>query len=180
MENVAYSREDKLTGREKLPVWREGPMASERSRRQKAERSLAKKYNTVAETLPTPTLTSTLEPPMSTCWRYALTLARDLAYIWPRCPHQYYLCATSSITTNLFAAQTSRRFLLSRKRGDVVIPHKLHLENRLRNRDSTTMALYDLHIAVGTRMHSFHSGFRSTRKRYAYCTIAQSAASNED
>ena len=24
----------------------------------------------------------------------ALTLARDLAYIWPRCPHQYYLCAT--------------------------------------------------------------------------------------
>jgi hypothetical protein len=23
----------------------------------------------------------------------ALTLARDLAYIWPRCPHQYYLCA---------------------------------------------------------------------------------------
>jgi hypothetical protein len=26
-------------------------------------------------------------------------LARDLAYIWPRCPHQYYLCATSSIIT---------------------------------------------------------------------------------
>jgi hypothetical protein len=24
----------------------------------------------------------------------ALTLACDLAYIWPRCPHQYYLCAT--------------------------------------------------------------------------------------
>jgi hypothetical protein len=25
---------------------------------------------------------------------YALSLARGLAYIWPRCPHQYYLCAT--------------------------------------------------------------------------------------
>jgi hypothetical protein len=25
---------------------------------------------------------------------YALTLTRDLAYIWPRCPHQYYLGAT--------------------------------------------------------------------------------------
>jgi hypothetical protein len=24
-------------------------------------------------------------------------LARDLAYIWPRCPYQYYLCATSFI-----------------------------------------------------------------------------------
>jgi len=25
---------------------------------------------------------------------YTLSLARDLAYIWPRGPHQYYLCAT--------------------------------------------------------------------------------------
>jgi hypothetical protein len=25
---------------------------------------------------------------------YAFTLARDLAYIWPHYPHQYYLCAT--------------------------------------------------------------------------------------
>jgi hypothetical protein len=25
---------------------------------------------------------------------YTLSLARDLAYIWPRGPHQYYLSAT--------------------------------------------------------------------------------------
>src|SRR5450432_2484648 len=25
---------------------------------------------------------------------YTLSLARDLVYIWPRGPHQYYLCAT--------------------------------------------------------------------------------------
>jgi hypothetical protein len=28
---------------------------------------------------------------------YITHLARDLACIWPRWPHQYYLCATSSI-----------------------------------------------------------------------------------
>jgi hypothetical protein len=43
------------------------------------------------------------------CWRYALTLARDLAYLWPPCPHQYYLCATppSGYDPYAFSIRTS-------------------------------------------------------------------------
>jgi hypothetical protein len=45
----------------------------------------------------------------------ALTLARDLAYVWPRCPHQYYMCATPpSFLDNFFQYRRAYVALSSR------------------------------------------------------------------
>jgi hypothetical protein len=41
----------------------------------------------------------------------ALSLARDLAYIWPRCPHQYYLCATPPSGYEPYAFNTPVRVI---------------------------------------------------------------------
>jgi hypothetical protein len=42
----------------------------------------------------------------------ALTLARDLAYIWSRCPYQYYLCATPPSGYDPYAFNTRTSYLI--------------------------------------------------------------------
>jgi hypothetical protein len=43
---------------------------------------------------------------------YALSLARDLAYSWPRGPHQYYLCAIPPSGYDPYAFNPRTRYLI--------------------------------------------------------------------
>jgi hypothetical protein len=79
---------------------------------------------------------------------YALSLARDLAYSWPRGPHQYYLCATPPSVNKGFAllltfnfafilsdlGALSNAFLGRRSHNDVLVISEIRFLFQL-NRD---------------------------------------------